>query len=267
MTVTIVTGGSFGLGRTIAEDLAARGHKVVALGLDKPQVSSTAQGLEQVRQEWAAAGIAIDLVEADVSSEADVARVVEHTTRAYGRIDGLVNNAAIGPLGTILDTDPDLFDRILAVNMRGTYLMSRAVVPIMKANGGGAIVNIGSGAGYGKPNMAAYAASKGGVLALSMAMAYDHFHDRIRVNVAIPGGGGIVSGMSLGRFGGDLEAFRSKPASGTAAGRPATGHDLANVVAFLLSREAEAISGTVVDVGCFSHQGGPVPAPPKGDLS
>jgi len=96
-------------------------------------------------------------------------------------------------------------------------------------------------------------------VALTMAMAYDHFHDRVRVNVAIPGGGGIVSGMSVGRFGGDADAFLRKPAPGTAAGRPATGRDLANAVAFLLSDEAATISGTVLDVGCFAHQGGPVP--------
>ncbi|MCY1243811.1 hypothetical protein D9M72_568460 [compost metagenome] len=91
-------------------------------------------------------------------------------------------------------------------------------------------------------------------------MAYDHFHDHIRVNVAIPGGGGIVSGMSVGRVGGDVTAFTSRPVPGTAAGRPATGRDLAHAVAFLLSDEAETVSGTVLDVGCFANQGGPVPS-------
>jgi NAD(P)-dependent dehydrogenase (short-subunit alcohol dehydrogenase family) len=169
-----------------------------------------------------------------------------------------VNNAAIGPLGTVLDTDEAMFDRIFAVNVRGTYLTSRAVIPHMRVGGGGAIVNIGSGAGYGKPNMAAYAGSKGAILALTTAMAYDHFHDHIRVNVAIPGGGGIVSGMSVGRVGGDEALFRQRSVAGTVAGRPADGKDLANAVAFLLSGEAATISGTVIDVGCFAHQGGPV---------
>nr|MBD2222872.1 SDR family oxidoreductase [Calothrix sp. FACHB-1219] len=84
----------------------------------------------------------------------------------------------------------------------------------------------------------------------------------VRVNVAIPGGGGIVSGMSVGRTGGDVEAFRKRPVPGTVAGRPGTGQDLANAVAFLLSDEAAAISGTVIDVGCFAHQGGPIPSKP-----
>ncbi len=194
-----------------------------------------------------------------MSVAADVERVVQHTLQRHGAIHGLVNNAAIGPLGTILDTDEALFERIVDVNLKGTYLACRAVLPHMVRNGGGSIVNIGSGAGWGKPNMAAYAASKGGIVALSTAMAYDHFHDRVRVNVAMPGGGGIVSGMSVGRFGGDVQAFTSRAHPGTAAGRPATGRDLANAVAFLLSDDAATISGTVLDVGCFANQGGPIP--------
>jgi len=259
MGVVIVTGGTFGLGQSITVELARRGHQVVAFGLARPQVSSTAQGLDSLAAELEQAGCKADVLEADVSNAADVKRVVDHAVSRYGTVNGLVNNAAIGPLGTVLTTEESLFERILDVNLKGTYLMSREVIPHMARAGGGSIVNIGSGAGYGKPNMAAYSASKGGIVALTMAMAYDHFHDRVRVNVAIPGGGGIVSGMSVGRFGGDADAFLRKPAPGTAAGRPATGRDLANAVAFLLSDEAATISGTVLDVGCFAHQGGPVP--------
>ena len=262
MGTVIVTGGTFGLGQSIAVDLARRGHQVVAFGLAQPQVSSTAQGLDSLMAELERAGCKADVLEADVSNAADVQRVVDHAVSRYGAIHGLVNNAAIGPLGTVLTTDEATFERILAVNVKGTYLASRAVIPHMVRAGGGSIVNIGSGAGYGKANMAAYSASKGAIVALSMAMAYDHFPDRVRVNVAIPGGGAIVSGMSVGRFGGDVDAFLRKPAPGTAAGRPATGQDLANAVAFLLSKEAATISGTVLDVGCFAHQGGPVPPKP-----
>jgi len=262
MSVIIVTGGTFGLGQAITVELARRGHQVVAFGLAQPQISSTAKGVESLLVELKSIGCTADVLEADVSDAADIQRVTDHVITRYGVIHGLVNNAAIGPLGTVLDTDESLFDRIVAVNLKGTYLMSRAVLPHMRKAGGGSIVNIGSGAGWGKPNMAAYSASKGAIIALSTAMAYDHFHDHIRVNVAIPGGGGIVSGMSVGRFGGDVDAFLRKPVSGTAAGRPATGRDLANAVAFLLSDEASAISGTILDVGCFAHQGGPIPPKP-----
>lgn len=260
MSVIIVTGGTFGLGQSITVELARRGHQVVAFGLAQSQVSSTAQGLGCVLAELEQAGCRADILEADVSNAADVQRVVDHTIAHYGAVHGLVNNAAIGPLGTVLDTDEALFERIVNVNLKGTYLMSRAVLPHMIRQGGGSIVNIGSGAGWGKPNMAAYSASKGAIVALTTAMAYDHFHQHVRVNVAIPGGGGIVSGMSVGRVGGDVAAFKSRAVAGSVAGRPVTGRDLANTVAFLLSDDAETISGTVIDVGCFFHQGGPVPA-------
>jgi NAD(P)-dependent dehydrogenase (short-subunit alcohol dehydrogenase family) len=258
-TVVIVTGGTFGIGRAITLTLARRGHRVVAFGVEARQVSSLAENaIPGLRTELRDLGLEGDILEADVSVAADVQRVVDFTIEKHGRIDALVNNAAIGPLGTVLDTSEELWDRIMAVNLRGPYLCCRAVLPHMIRQGGGSIVNVGSGAGWGKPDMAAYGASKGGLHALSTALAYDHFHDHVRVNTVIPGGGGIVSGMSLGRVGGDTAKF-GRGARDTVAGRVATGEDLANAVAFLLSDEAEVISGTVIDVGCFSHQGGPIP--------
>jgi NAD(P)-dependent dehydrogenase (short-subunit alcohol dehydrogenase family) len=200
--------------------------------------------------------LALTCLEADVSNEADVERVFDAALAAHGGVDAVVNNAAIGPLGSIVDTDPETWDRIMAVNLRGPYLMCRRAIVHMRERGGGRIVNVGSGAGWGKPNMAAYATSKGGLFTFSQALALDHFHDHINVNTVVPGGGGIESGMSLGRIVGDRSGFGSD-ALGTVAGRPATGEDIARAVAFLLSDDAAAISGTVVDVGCFSHQGGP----------
>jgi NAD(P)-dependent dehydrogenase (short-subunit alcohol dehydrogenase family) len=260
--VVIVTGGTFGIGRAVTLGLAARGHSVVAFGLEAAQVSSTAaNAIPSLEAELERRGLQAVLMEADVSNAQDVARVVDKALEKHGRIDALVNNAAIGPLGTVLDTDEALFDRIMAVNLKGPYLCCRAVLPHMIKMGGGAIVNVGSGAGWGKPNMAAYSASKGGLVALGTATAYDFLHHRIRVNTVVPGGGGIVTGMSLGRVGGDSSRF-GRGAPGTAAGRAVNGEDVANVVAFLMSPEAETISGTIIDVGCFANQGGPVPTKP-----
>lgn len=261
--VVIVTGGTFGIGRSITLELAGRGHKMVAFGVEARQVSSVAENaIPGLQAELARRGHDAEVLEADVTRAEEVQRVVDVAVQRFGRIDALVNNAAIGPLGTVLDTDGALWDRIMAVNVKGPYLCARAVLPHMIRQGGGSIVNVGSGAGYGKPNMAAYAASKGAVHTLTMALAYDHFHDKVRVNTVIPGGGGIVSGMSLGRVGGDESRF-GRGAPGTAAGRVATGEDLARAVAFLLSEDAIAISGTVIDVGCFAHQGGPIPQKPQ----
>jgi NAD(P)-dependent dehydrogenase (short-subunit alcohol dehydrogenase family) len=257
--VVIVTGATFGIGRAITLVLARRGFQVVGFGLESRQPSSVAENaIGPLQAELKGEGLAVDLMEADVSKANDVAKVVDFTVKKYGKVDALVSNAAIGPLGTVLDTTEDLWDRVIDVNLKGAYLSSRAVLPYMIKQGGGSIVIVGSGSGYGKPNMAAYAASKGGLLALASAMAYDHFQDHIRVNTVIPGGGGIVSGMSVGRVGGD-PANLDKTAPGTAAGRVATGEDLANAVAFLLSDDATVISGTVIDVGCFAAQGGPIP--------
>jgi len=255
----IVSGGTFGIGLAIALRLAEDGHDVVAFGLDAPQISSLAQnGTALAQVEAAERGVTLDALDADVTDDAAVARVVDHTLERFGSIDALVNNAAIGPLGTILDTSVETFAKVIDVNLGGAFRCCKAVIPNMIAQGGGRIVNIGSGAGWGKPNMLAYSASKGGIFAFGAALAYDHFHDHIRVNTVVPGGGGITSGMSLGRVGGDAVKMTSG-APGTAAGRFASGDDVAHAVAFLLSPAAEAISGTVIDVGCFAHQGGPIP--------
>lgn len=258
----IVTGGTYGIGRAIALRLATRGYGVVAFGLDAPQISSiAADGVASLQAEADSAGLDLLAMEADVSRADDVGRIINAALARWGHIDHLVNNAAIGPLGTVLDTDEATFDRIVAVNLKGTYLCCRAAIPHIAAGGGGAIVNIGSGAGWGKPNMAAYSATKGAIFALGTAMAYDFFHEHIRVNTVVPGGGGIISGMGLGRTGVNAAQY-GKGAAGSAAGRPVTGEDVADTVAFLLSPQAQTISGTVIDVGCFAHQGGPVPPKP-----
>ncbi len=261
MGVAIVSGGTFGIGKAISLTLASRGHHVVAFGLDTPQISSIAQdGTRTLKAELEQLGLAGEVLEADVSSASDVQRVIDLALARYGRIDALVNNAAIGPLGNVVQTSEEVWDRVIDVNLKGTFLCSRTVLPHMIAQGGGRIVNVGSGAGWGKANMAAYAASKGGIYALTMAMAYDHLHDRIRVNMVIPGGGGIITGMSLGRRAGKPESV-GVGVPGTAAGRNATPDDIARGVAFLLSEDADVISGTVLDVGSFAMQGGPLPRP------
>lgn len=258
LSVIIVTGGTFGIGRAISKTLATRGHRVVAFGLDARQPMSYAEnGSSLLREDAAELGVEIDVLEADVALAPDVARVVDFTLDRHGRVDGLVNNAAIGPLGTILETPEELWDRVIDVNLKGTFLCCKAVLPAMIAQGGGSIVNIGSGSGWGKPGMFAYAASKGGIFALGAALAYDHFHDRIRVNTVVPRGG-VFTGIALGRVGGDASRFN--PAVGlTAAGRPVTPEDIARTVAFLFTPDAEVLSGAIIDVGSFAHQGGPLP--------
>ncbi len=247
----IVTGGTYGIGRGIVLELARRGWRVVAVGLDHRVEGSAAEGgIAGTRAALEAAGLAAEVIEGDVSLAADVARVVAYSIERFGRIDALVNNAAIRPTGTVLETDEAAFERVLAVNLKGPFLMARAVIPLMRAQGGGAIVNIGSGAAWGKPGQAAYGASKGGLTALSAALAYDHLADKIRVNLVVPGPA-TMSGMVEAV----IAAGHTPPPPRTASGRPTTAQDIARAVAFLLTDDASQISGTILDVGTFAGQG------------
>ncbi|MGJ7473645.1 SDR family NAD(P)-dependent oxidoreductase [Pseudomonas fulva] len=260
--VVIVSGGTFGLGRDVAIGLARSGYSVVAFGLDTKHAGSSAtNSVAEMRKRVASESLPLLVLDADVTLESDVERVINAALEAYGRIDAVVNNAAIGPLGTVLDTSPESWDKIIAVNLRGPYLLARAAIPHMESQGG-SIVNVGSGAGWGKPNMAAYAASKGGLIALNAALALDHFAQRIRVNMVIPGGGGIDAGMTRGRL---EEAGASYPPRfiGSVAGRPINGGDMMATIRFLISDDAQAISGSIIDVGCFAHQGSSTPLEKK----
>ncbi len=251
--VVIVTGGTYGIGRAITLTLAAKGWRVVAFGLEARQMGSMAQqGIAGTRKSLEAQGLSADLLEADVTKPGDVQRVVALALAEHGRIDALVNNAAIHPRGTLVNTPLEVWQRVLDVNLTGMFICAKAVLPHLLKQRRGAVVNIGSGSGWGKPDLAAYCASKGGVHAFTMALAYDHLRDHVRVNMVVPGGG-TQTGMNEGI---DPE---SRPPRGTVTGRPTMPQDIANAVSFLLSDEAEQISGTVIDVGAFANQGGPMP--------
>ena len=232
--VTIVTGAAGGIGSGIVEVLREHGHHVVGIDI------SPSDGVCHL----------------DITDRAAVGVLVDSVVNDRGRLDALVNNAAIGPLGTVLDTEEADLEMILAVNVKGAFWMAQAALRHMVPRRSGAIVNIGSGAGHGKPNMAAYSASKAALHSLSASMAHDHFDDNIRVNTIIPGGGGIATGISLSRFGGSAEEYMARPHKGSVAGRPVSPRDVGEAVAFLLSDAAATISGTVLDVGCMAGQGG-----------
>jgi NAD(P)-dependent dehydrogenase (short-subunit alcohol dehydrogenase family) len=249
--VAIVTGGTYGIGRGITLTLAERGYRVVAFGLEARQLGSAAQiGIAGTRAALEARGLTADLLEADVSRVDDVQRVVDFAVSKYQRVDALVNNAGIHPTGTILDTSPETWDTAFRVNIGGMFLCARAVMPHMIGQGGGAIVNLGSGSGWGRAGLIAYASSKSAVYGFSAALARDHLHQHVRVNVVVPGGG-PVTGMTEGR--GDLAALAAQ----TVAGRNTTPEDVAHAVAYLLSDDALNVTGTILTVGCFLGQGGP----------
>src|SRR6202042_1005280 len=124
----------------------------------------------------------------DVTQAADCGRMVEHTIREFGQIDILFNNAGIIRRATVLDLSEEDWDRVMAVNVKSIYLLSREVIPLMQKTGGGAIVNTASGWGLvGGAKAAVYCASKGAVVLLTKAMAIDHGPQNIRVNCICPG--------------------------------------------------------------------------------
>ncbi|HEM7310661.1 TPA: SDR family oxidoreductase [Acinetobacter baumannii] len=247
--VVIVNGGTSGLGLEVAQSLLSEGYQVIVTGLMDAAFDQASMILAKYTN--------CSLKALDITKDQEVQAFAQEVEATYGSIYALVNNAAIGPLGTILTTDAQTWTNIMSVNLTGPFLMCKHFLPLLMKNGG-SIVNIGSGAGWGKPNMAAYATSKGGLVAFTTALALDHFYDKVRVNMVIPGGGGIHAGMSLGRVNGDTSKLTAN-AIGSVAGRPIDGYDMAEAVKFLISDKAQTISGTIIDVGCFFHQGSSTP--------
>lgn len=175
--VAIVTGAAHGIGRGIALRFAKEGAKVGIVDVQDCQRVVDEIGVEQ----------AIAL-EADISDEGQVEQAVAHMTERFGTCNILVNNAAVMPAATLHETAPADFDRCVAVNLRGAYLLCRAVMPGMIAQGGGSIIHMASVTGVlGLPGLAAYSMTKGGLIALARAMSTDYARLGIRVNAVSPG--------------------------------------------------------------------------------
>jgi meso-butanediol dehydrogenase / (S,S)-butanediol dehydrogenase / diacetyl reductase len=179
--VCIVTGGGSGIGRATCLIFAREGARVVVADKRK-------EAAEAVAAERAAIGATMMPMMMDVSRDDDAERVVEQTVKAFGRLDVLVNNAGYGFAGTVVDTDEQAWEDLMAVNVRGVFLCSKHAIPAMAATGGGVIVNTASVvAAVGIRNRAAYCASKGAVAALTRAIAIDHVGEGIRCNAIAPG--------------------------------------------------------------------------------
>ncbi len=179
--VALITGGTSGIGRATALLLAQEGAKISITGRDESRGQELVQAIEQ------AGGEAL-FTAGDVRVAAGCERVVQATLAAYGRIDVLFNNAGVYYANTILGCSEEEWDTTIDVNLKGTYLMSRLVLPSMIAQGSGVIINNSSGWGVaGGAKAVSYCAAKGGVVLMTKAMAIDHGEQGIRVNAICPG--------------------------------------------------------------------------------
>ncbi|HKV95455.1 MAG TPA: SDR family oxidoreductase [Candidatus Angelobacter sp.] len=238
----IVTGAGSGIGKAVAQAFVREGASVVIAGRDGKK-------LELAAAETGAKCLA---TVADVSRADDVQKLVQAALEKFKHIDILVNNAAILLPGTAEQLSEEDFDQTFAVNVRGVWLLSRAVLPQMRAAGGGSIINIGSVLStLGARNRVAYATSKGAVLAMTRAMALDHAAENIRVNCICPG---IVETEMVAKFNMD-ESARQKRLAMHPAGRFGQPEDVAGLAVFLASDESAWITGTAQTVdGGYSAQ-------------
>ena len=242
--VAVVTGGGSGIGRAIARRFAADGARVVVADQDEAGGAAT---VEVVR----AAGLEARLVVADVSRWADAERIVAEAVAAFGRLDVLVNNAAVMVSKAVPELSEEEWDRVLGVNLKGVFLCSKAAILRFRAQGGGgAIVNMASvNSFYAEGGIAAYCAAKGGVQQLTRAMAIDHSAEGIRVNCICPGW--IDTPMNASYIADPAaRAFADKL---HALGRIGQPEEIAAVAAFLAGDDASFVTGaSIVADGGFS---------------
>jgi len=235
--IAIVTGAGQGFGQGIAETFAREGATVAVVDIDVEKARTVARNI----------GDALAL-QCDVSKASDVESCVDTTINSYGRIDIVVNNAGISHRNQpMLDVGEAEFDRLFAVNVKSIYLMARATVPLMRRQGGGVILNIGSTAGIRpRPGLTWYNATKGAVNLMSKSMAVELAPDRIRVNAIAP-----VAGETplLATFmGEDTPEKRAAFKASIPWGRLSTPDDIAKAAVFLCSDEAEMVTGEVLQV-------------------
>jgi meso-butanediol dehydrogenase / (S,S)-butanediol dehydrogenase / diacetyl reductase len=240
--VCIITGGGSGIGRATCLLFAREGARVVVA--DKRQ-----EAAEAVAAEGSAGGATMLPTMMDVSRDDDAQRVVHQTVEAFGRLDVLVNNAGYGFAGTVVDTDEEAWDDLMAVNVRGVYLCSKHAIPAMAKNGGGAIVNTASVvAAVGIRNRAAYCASKGAVAALTRAIAIDHVAEGIRCNAVAPGTIDTPYFDEILRKSPVAADSRKALEARQLLGRLGTPEEIAAGILFLAADESRFATGTILTI-------------------
>lgn len=239
--VAIVTGAGSGFGEGIARRFAAEGALVAVNDLRASATDNVVRAIE------AAGGKAIG-VSGDIASAKVVEEIVAETMARFGRVDVLINNAGYTHANqSLLTVTEDDFDRVFEVNVKSIYHFIRSVIPVMRKQAGGSVINVGSiGAIRPRPGLGWYCASKGAVITLTKTMAVEFAPDRIRVNCICPSAGD--TGMMLSSLGEDTAERRARVLNTIPLGRFATPEDVANMAAFLSSDEASYLTGGIFPV-------------------
>jgi 2-hydroxycyclohexanecarboxyl-CoA dehydrogenase len=238
--VALVTGGARGIGAAIADALAAEGWAVAIGDLDGRAASATAATVAEAR------GATVRGFHTDVADLASVRRSVDEIEAGLGPVEALVNNAGIDVVKPFVDSTEEEWDRIIAVNLRGTIGCCRAVLDGMIERRSGRIVSIGSDAGrVGSSGEAVYSATKGGVIAFTKALAREVARHGVRVNCVCPG---PTETALLGQLAAYSEKLHAGLARAIPLGRTAQPDDIAPAVAFLLGDDARYITGQTLSV-------------------
>ncbi|MCL5778525.1 glucose 1-dehydrogenase [Limibaculum sp. FT325] len=239
----LVTGAGSGFGEGIARRFAEEGARVLVIDIDAGRAASVAAAIEAARQGAARAHAA------DVADAAQAEAMVRAAVDSFGRLDIVVNNAGVTHRNRpMLEVSEAEFDRIYAVNVKSIFLAAKAAVPVMRAQGGGVILNIASTAGVRpRPGLTWYNGSKGAAITLTRSMAAELAPDRIRVNAINPvmGETGLLEdfmGMP------DTPQNRARFIAGIPLGRLSRPEDIANAALFLCSDEAEFVTGVAMEV-------------------
>lgn len=239
----LVTGAGAGIGRAAALLLAKQGAKVAVNALAPDEKQSGIITVELIKE---IGGEAV-FIPGDVSKAESAEKIVNDTLEAFGRIDVLVNNVGVVIPGRVDNTSEEAFDITMQVNVKGTFLMSKYAVPVMRNQGGGVIVNTGSVAALkGHVDRGAYCASKGAVVALSRAMAADYVKDNIRVNCVCPGTTYTPAIEEKIRTAEDPAAMEAAFVERQPMGRLGRVEEIAQAIAFAACKEAGYMTGSVI---------------------